>query len=204
MNKPLCKILDDIETVSDTINLRKWLQIQVHSSDYQLEYFLAHADDGIIWGYFDTDDNLVTPTEPEELFSNFRFPLFRYETLQQCRVFGKNEEILVWKGDTGLKARLVKDHDDTKFIKEEQILWGTQVEQVKSGFTLVSDGSQGLHHAIPLTDIEFDSSRPLVRPLRLLVNHYIHFSQVTGVARIYLSRLVSVKSRRIINAKTHS
>lgn len=72
---------------------------------------------------------------------------------------------------------------------EKQILWGTQPEGEKNGFTLVSDGSQCLKHAVPLIGITFKGKD--YRPLRLKVRHYIDYDN-EGVARIYLSRLVDL------------
>lgn len=88
---------------------------------------------------------------------------------------------------------------DLELIEESQILWGTQKETGKrgedgqrNGFTLVSDGSQGLKHAVPLTNIPFSKDKNLLyRPIRLLVHHYIDYDD-SGVARICLSRLVNL------------
>lgn len=204
MNKPDYQILDDIQEISNTNDLRQWIKQKVQSSEYNLKYLLAHAEDGVIWGYFDSEGNLITPTEPEELFPQCKFPLFRYETLQQCRVFGDSEEIMFWRTEDGLRAIVIKDNQDSEFICEQQILWGTQAEQVRDKFTLVSDGSQGLRHAVPLQNIEFNKTEKLYRPLYLVVRNYIDYEQQTGLARIYLSRLVSLKSRKVIDEKAHS
>jgi CRISPR-associated protein (TIGR03984 family) len=77
----------------------------------------------------------------------------------------------------------------------------SEAEQVRDKFTLVSDGSQGLRHAVPLQNIEFNKTEKLYRPLYLVVRNYIDYDQQTGLARIYLSRLVSLKSRKVIDEK---
>jgi CRISPR-associated protein (TIGR03984 family) len=201
MSKPDCQILKDIQKISNTSDLYKWLQQKVQSTEYNLKYLLAHAEDGVIWGYFDSEGNLITPTEPEELFPQCKFPLFRYETLQQGRVFGDNIEIMFWRTEDGFNAIAIQDNPNTEYITEQQILWGTQAEQVRDKFTLVSDGSQGLRHAVPLQNIEFNKTEKLYRPLYLVVRNYIDYDQQTGLARIYLSRLVSLKSRKVIDEK---
>jgi CRISPR-associated protein (TIGR03984 family) len=193
MSKPCCEKLDDIEGIQDTYHLRKWLNEKVQ--EHKLKYLLAHAEDGVIWGNFDSQCNLITSDEPVKLFPKWQFPAFRYETLQQCRVFCETVEIMFWKTDEGLKARIIKDKHLKRedYIPEDQILWGTQAEEVRDGFTLVSDGSQGLRHAVPLVDIEFDkNSEKIYRPLRLSVRHYIDYERETGLAHIYLSRLVDL------------
>ena len=181
MNKPQCEHLE----ISDDFNLSKWLKQQ--AEQYQLKYLLAHADDGVIWGHFNKSYHLITA---DSVFP--QLPKLHRDTLQQCRIFGDKSEVMIWKIEGGFKARLIQDDnlkkDDYDYITENQILWGTQKEQEKDGFTLVSDGQQGLKHAVPLTGINFKNNE---RPLRLTVHHYIDYDD-SGVARIYLSRLVKV------------
>ncbi|MBD2139030.1 hypothetical protein H6F32_15955 [Anabaena sp. FACHB-1237] len=108
MNKPKCKIL----TIADDFDLKVWLETQ--AEDHQLKYLLAHADDGVIWGKFQHGNGkLITTTEPIKLFPECDFPLFREETLQQCRIFGDNSEVIIWKTDEGFKARLIQDDHRT-------------------------------------------------------------------------------------------
>lgn len=68
---------------------------------------------------------------------------------------------MLWKSGTNWKARLIQDQHLSKdnYICEKQILWGTQKEEEKKGFTLVSDGSQGLKHAVPLINIPFSQDK---------------------------------------------
>lgn len=195
MNKPDCKPIEDTVDIIDNPTLYSWLQAK--AKQYQLQYLLAHADDGVIWGHFNKDGNLTTPNLPkdlfpnsEELFPKCKFPVLRSYTLQQCRAFGENAEIMLWKiGQDDWKARLIKDDNKPECLPDEhQILWGTQKEGENKGFTLVSDGQQGLRHAVPLIGLPFKNNE---RPLRLTVRHYIDYDD-TGVARIYLSRLVKV------------
>lgn len=184
MNKPKCEPLE----VPANFDIKTWLEEQ--ASQYKLKFLLAHAEDGVIWGKFQ-DGNLITA---DSVFS--QFAKLRKLTLQQCRIFGESSEVMLWKTDEGFKARLIQDEKNTEFIPENQILWGTQAEKICEGFTLVSDGSQGLCHAVPLADINFDAKQKLHRPLRLCVRHYINYDEETGLARIYLSRLVNLSTEK--------
>ena len=106
------------------------------------------------------------------------------------------------------------------YVDEEQLLWGTQVARVattaepspsRRGFTLVSDGIEGLHHAVPcaLTDADFDNfgAAQKQRPLRLVIRHYLAVAQqttagpnaplATGCVTISGSRLVRLYHKRI-------
>jgi CRISPR-associated protein (TIGR03984 family) len=183
LNKPKCEPLD----IPDKFHLKIWLQEQANK--YKLRFLLAHAEDGVIWGEF-RNNQLVTADSAFDYL-----PKLHPSTLQQCRAFGANAEVMVWQTDEGFQARIIEDEKDTEFIPENQILWGTQAEKISGGFTLVSDGSQGLHHAVPLVDIKFDGNQKLYRPLRLSVRHYIHYDD-TGLARIYLSRLVNLSIKK--------
>lgn len=186
--KPKCDHLK----ISDDFNLLEWLKQK--AEQYQIQYLLAHGDDGVIWGKFQNGE-LITTTEPVKLFPECNFPFLRKETLQQCRIFGDTSEVMIWKNNGGFKARLIQDNNLTMddYIIENQILWGTQKEQENNGFTLVSDGQQGLRHAVPLTGINFNNNE---RPLRLTIHHYIDEDD-SGVTRIYLSRLVNLTNKEI-------
>lgn len=193
--KPECTDLSHDDMVKDLANdLKKWLQKK--AKDYDLTYLLAHADDGVIWGEF-RKTGLVTSQDAFPELAQLRLC-----TLQQCRIFGNNTEVfenntevMLWKVGQDWKARLIQDGNLSAedYICEKQILWGTKLEgEPKKGFTLVSDGSEGLRHAVPLTLTKENFQGDNCRPLRLEVRHYIDYDQETGVARIYLSRLVNL------------
>ncbi len=145
MEKPSCTIL----SIPDNLDLKAWLELQ--AKENRLNYILAHAEDGVIWGKFQ-NGNLITPSEPLELFPKCKFPKLRNETLQQCRIFGDKSEVMLWKADAGFKARLIQNHNlkSEEYMIENQILWGTHKEAETKDFTLVADGQQGLRHAVPV------------------------------------------------------
>jgi CRISPR-associated protein (TIGR03984 family) len=189
--KPKCDPLK----IPDDFHLLKWLKQQ--AEQYQLTYLLAHADDGVIWGKFQ-NGKLITTTEPVKLFPECDFPTLRKETLQQCRIFGDKSEVMIWKTDGGFKARLIQDEHlmEDDYITESQILWGTHGKHHENGFTLLWDGSQGLKHAVPFREIGLEKNGNLKNKVRLIVRHYIDFDD-SGVARIYLSRLVDLTNKEI-------
>ena len=160
------------EAIADDAALKTWMLQQ--ASDHELRYLLAHADDGVIWGYFSEGKLAIA----HDVFPQFpklpQFPELRLFTLQQCRIFGVNGEVLLWRTEKGWRSRVISDlptetqHPD--IIIENQVLWGTQ-GKVKDGFTLLSDGQQELYHAVPLTNIQFDDPKTLNRPVRLKVKH---------------------------------
>lgn len=186
MSKKLCTKIG-VDDIGKDETFTEWLEKQ--AKQWKLKYLLAHAEDGVIWGHF-KDGKLTTANQ---VFSEF--PALRLFTLQQCRIFGDPGEVLVWRTGTGLQARLVQEDNVTETLDEKQILWGTQGKE-KNGFTLLSDGQEGLKHAVPLTGINFESqSEKKHRPVRLLVRHYIDYDE-SGVARISLSRLVYLTSEK--------
>ena len=186
MNKPHCQPLQDSTAITDTgSSLYDWLQSK--AKQYQLKYLLAHADDGVIWGLFDN----AKLTIANQVFTEFSFPPLRLSTLQQCRIFGQQGEVLLWKDGEKCKARFIEDLTAEK-IEERQILWGTHGKK-QNNFTLLWDGSQGLKHAVPFTDIDLNGER-LVKPVRLIVHHYIDYNE-DGLASIYLSRLVDLTTK---------
>ncbi len=166
-------------------SLKEW--IEVKAKQHKLNYLLAHAEDGVIWGRFD-NERLITSGD---IFPGFA--KLRSQTLQQCRIFGSDCEVMLWKVRETWKSRSITDANNPDCLPDEdQILWGTQSEKEERGFTLVSDGSEGLKHVVPLANISFDQSKKLYRPLRLTVRHYLDEDKDTGVVRVYLSRLVNL------------
>lgn len=201
MNKLVCLSSISTDDIKDKKHESLIAWIEKQAEEWQLDYLLAHAEDGVIWGQFD-NSKLTTADEIfDKDFFGVDLPALRLSTLQQCRIFGEKGEILLWQTESGWESRLIQDDPEVDHIQEWQVLWGTQKETgenggdgEKDGFTLLSDGSQELKHAVPLTGITFKQDRKkLYRPIRLLVHHYIDYDD-SGIARIFLSRLVSLKA----------
>jgi CRISPR-associated protein (TIGR03984 family) len=193
MNQNLCEV--STETLTEE-TLKNWLQAQAITDNYHLRYLLAHAEDGVIWGYFPSDGNLEIA---RDVFPSSNFPELRLKTLQQCRIFGKDAEILLWNSNGEWKSRKITqrtvlellEQKEIGLIPEEQILWGTEGKE-KGNFTLLSDGSEGLKYAVPIINITFENGNEKPkRPVQLIVNHYFCYDK-DGIARIFLSRLVSL------------
>jgi CRISPR-associated protein (TIGR03984 family) len=170
-------------------NVKDWLQSQ--AIKYELEWLLAHADDGVIWGKVENRSLLTSDTVAPEVS-----PPLRAETLQQARLFAGNAELLLWRdGDNQWQARLIRQPADgetptfTDAIDEPQLLWGTHGEH-RNGFTLLRDGAQGLRHAVPKKlplGPNYETNPPV-----LWVRHYLHDDE-NGFTRIVASRLVDLK-----------
>jgi len=166
--------------------LAEWLPTQ--ALDLELTTLLAHADDGVIWGRVQSGKL----TTSHEVFDTVSPPL-RAETLQQARLFGPRAELLLWRAGAGWGLRVIKDEsgEEGEYYDEAQLLWGNLWEQSRDGFTLVSEGRQGLRHAPPvdLASGDFDGEH---HPLRLQVRHYLTTDPGTGLLRVTLSRLIQV------------
>lgn len=174
----------------DTASLKEWMEKQ--AKEHKLNYLLAHAEDGVIWGKFD-GARLTTSGDVFDQLAKLRL-----QTLQQCRMFGDNCEVMLWKIGKDWNARSIDDTNNPDCLADEhQILWGTtKASQEEDGFTLLSDGQEGLKHAVPLINIPFDQSKNLYRPLRLIVRHYLDEDLDTGIVRVYLSRLVDLTKEK--------
>lgn len=183
----ICKSIDANAAISD---LREWLQSQ--ASQHNLRWLLAHADDGVIWGKLESGQLLTSDMYAPEVS-----PPLRPETLQQARLFAPHAELLLWRvSETEWQARLIQDVDASTTtphfhdaFDEPQILWGTHAQPLSDGFTLMSDGLQGLRHAPPVElSATFDERS---RPLRLHVRHYLA-EDANGFTRIVASRLIDL------------
>lgn len=184
--------------VSDPI---KWLSEQMHS--HELTYLLAHANDGVIWGQFDGEKLITSHDVAPPQYS----PPLREETLLTARIFAPAGELLVWPDEDGeWTARLIAEKilpnataSWDKAFEEQQILLGMKADSLKRDFTLMSEGSQGLFHAVPLKlrwPIDDDERR---HPLRLVVRHYLKEDEY-GFTRVNASRLFDLLELKESNA----
>ncbi|HZS79804.1 MAG TPA: CRISPR-associated protein Csx19 [Ktedonobacteraceae bacterium] len=172
----------------------KWLVEQMRAHDLKLTYLLAHASDGVIWGRFD-DEELITSHDVAPRHS----PPLRVETLLTARVFAPVGELLVWRDEDGEWAtRLIAEKqlaDATtgwnSGFEEQQVLLGTRTDPLKRGFTLMSEGAQGLFHAVPLELSLSGGGDERWHPLRLVVHHYWQEDE-HGFTRVHTSRLVDL------------
>ena len=192
------KLVSDPVSFESDLQLVQWLESQ--ATEYHLDYLLAHADDGVIWGRFDQGKLTTADQIP---FSNIELPALRQMTLHQCWVFGQAGEVFLWSEGEAWRSRHISNEweksylNKNNYIEEDQLLWGTQATQ-QGNFTLLQDGSQGLKHAVPTTDriaIDATDGKKLAKPVRLTVRHYIDYDTEDGMARIFLSRLVDFQSQ---------
>jgi CRISPR-associated protein (TIGR03984 family) len=168
--------------------LKLWIEKQ--QTTYKLQYLLAHAEDGVIWGRF--ENNLLVTAEC--LWN--QSPPLQPSTLQQCRIFGNEAEVMLWRQEKGWQARVIQDAPEADCMIEKQMLWGNQIEKTGEGFTLLTDGQQGLRHAVPITGISGDpkKSKSAPRLVYLHVKHYVDYD-TAGIAFIRWSRLFDVTAK---------
>lgn len=124
-------------------------------------WMLAHALDGVIWGWANSDE-LHTSHEVAPKIS----PPLLDETLQQLRLFNPDYEVKLWRVGDEWKAIRITDVEDTDAaaIDEQQLLWGTQAKLLSEDFMCMKDGSQGLMHVMPLYP-PFEASEALKEAL---------------------------------------
>lgn len=172
MNIPVDKsFFDDIDL---------WLEKK--AKELNLNYLLAHADDGVIWGYFNNDGKLIISGEA---FDKINVEL-RVSTLQQLRLFSPKVELLLWRITNNFLARIIADdsQSDASVFHEEHLLWG-KGEKSNLGFCLMVEGTQGFFHAPPLPESEGAD-------IKLKIRHYIDYDD-QDQAYISKSRLVGLE-----------
>jgi len=183
-----------IDLAQKPSELRAWFIEQGQGMEGQ-PYLLAHADNGVIWGRLDGETLVLSG----DVFPGVS-PKLIWTTLQQARLFSADQEVRVWRdGDGRQVARRITEREDVEgdAFDESYVLWGTQViGDPAEGFTKVSEGRRGLHHAVPIVVpvqafVEEPPSRRW-RPLRLYVRHYLRYDEDTGQAYVALNRLLNV------------
>lgn len=176
---------NDIPTVSVNISSPELhtpefiSEITAQAVKFGFQWFLAHADDGVIWGEFREGQLVVSKWSPA----------LREITLQQVRAFGKNGELLLWRNNATWFSRLIIEEENgmnTEYVEQQYLLWGDQVEATENGFSLLSQGTQGLRHALPVAIQSF------VQPT-MTVRHYLSEDN-DGQVFVNITRLVSVQA----------
>lgn len=185
-----------IDPVSPGNDLKTWLVGFIGESTFML---LAHLDDGVLWGRIGADgvttgdqfDSRVSDHPPLHSFT----PPLRLATLQTLRLFNEDAEGLMWRETDGWHWRWIIDGAEVssptyvRAFDETHILWGTDAVSLGNGFTLMSDGAQGLRHIVP---IEVNATGDInKRPLRLHIRTYVQADD-SGFARVAASRLVKL------------
>ena len=168
--------------VSSSEALKSWLVKQAEGQENC--WLLAHADDGVIWGYV----NGVSLALSGDAF--YVSPPFNPSTLQQARLFWDSGEILIWRGVHGLVGRKIIEGqgEEVEFFDTKPLLWGTEVESTSGNFVLLGEGEQGLRHAPPL--VIAGNQGP---EARLVVRNYLSYEEDSGQAYVSLNRLVELR-----------
>lgn len=171
----------------DAVALRSWLAAR--AGQHGLSWLLTHADNGVNWGIC-RDGAIATS---HDALDNL-FPALDPRTLRAARLFAERAELLLWRVEDQWWERLIRDAGDQEeatwslSLDEPYILWGTDGEDIAgTGFVLMSDGAQGLCHAVPCPEAAGVHGRD--RPLRLHLRHYVESDEETGLMRIVASRL---------------
>lgn len=171
--------------------------VWLHEKAAQLDhaFLLAHALDGVIWGRVH-NGQLVTGHDvvPDEV------PALRTETLQQARLFHENAEWYLWHDGAAWHLRETRDSANGSAsngaFDEMQILWGDYAEERYEGFTLLSEGMQGLRHLVPVAvtdDFPVTRNAETVSPRRVVLHMRHYLASIQGVQTIVRSRLVNIE-----------
>ncbi len=194
-NKITCQARSELIDVDKLSDVGTWLRDR--AAEYGLRWLLAHGEDGVMWGRFE-NGRLITSHEAAAGSDKSQYcPALRTELLHQARLFSESAEVLLWRdGDGDFRARLIREAQPaelatwTAAFDEAQMLLGTDAVPLNEDFTLMSDGAEGLRHAVPIKVAgKFDENS---RPLRLTVRNYMKEDE-TGFVRVAASRLVKVE-----------
>ncbi|MEO1286654.1 MAG: CRISPR-associated protein Csx19 [Chloroflexota bacterium] len=189
---------DDIQaqiTINYTDDPFQWLLDNCHVGDK----VLAHALDGIIWGFVDTDKNIVISSGTFEERRPF---------IQQIRIFNKDNEYYAWQYDNRWMVRKIADGDGENriYFDEPHILYGTSNHDLDNGFIEMTQGEEGLIHTPPISlatdtiNIESEANRRLC----LNIRNYLGINTDTSMTVIAASRLVSIETKTFLEEKTHA
>ncbi len=168
------------------------------AAEAEAAWMLAHLDDGLLWGKVE-NKRLIVPSSTAQ----FTLPVLQPITLQRLWLFGESGEVYLWRdADEGQwKKRTTKavnknaTADFAEIIEEKWLLYGTDPKATVDGFTIITDGSQGFGHAIPLpVKGKFNEQN---RPLRLKVRHHLVEDTETGFNRTAMTTLAHLFDEKV-------
>ncbi len=173
-------IQNDVTAFQKSDSLRDWLKGQMNLTR---STFLAFADDGVIWGTL-VDNELITSHDLDGYVS----PKLQEKTLQQVFVFGKDDEVRLFRDELG-EWKALRVIDAGEKIVESQVLWGSEnAGELQKGFLRVRDNLKG----IPDQLIPSKAKLAEGQCFRLKIHHLVEFDEETGEARIVISRLAGL------------
>lgn len=157
-----------------------------------LTTLFAIADDGVIWGRYEAGGFVTSHEATAEHPARRVCPPLRALTLQEARLFGPQGECYCWRTAQGFQARTLLDQGGDialwrRAFDEAHLLWGTLAEPLEHGFTLLTEGANGLRHAVPRAFSLPDRTQP--GAVRLRVRHYLDPTS----ARVATSRLLDLE-----------
>jgi CRISPR-associated protein (TIGR03984 family) len=173
-------IKNDVNVFQKSQSLREWLKQQMSLTRPNV---LAFADDGVIWGAL-VNDELVTSHDLDKDVS----PELQEKTLQQAFVFGKDDEVRLFHDELG-EWKALRVVDAGEMIAESQILWGDEnIDDVQNGFLRIKDNQKGIPNQLIPSKTKLGEGQCI----RLEVHHLVEYDDLTGEARIAISRLAGL------------
>lgn len=117
---------------------------------------------------------------------------FEARYIQRLRVFNEDRELLIWRSSDGLKGRLRIDGegDDAFVVDAEQVLFGTEAEDLK-GFTRIRE-KRGTELILPISDLRIDDKK---NRAFIKTRNYIGFNEDTHQAGYIDCRFVGLGSK---------
>jgi CRISPR-associated protein (TIGR03984 family) len=191
----------EIKELNTVAHLTQWLTTQAKS--FGCTTLLAHAEDGVIWGRFDKNENEVElrSSYEAELAAQTKEPYsaaLHPDTLWQARLFGADAEVLLWREqgvpNAAWQSRVIEDKagEDTlfdRYFDEPQLLLGYESTPLgETGFTRMREGSAELVHVLPMDVNDVDRQHRV----KLVVRHYLSKNEpLAWVAATRLVKLIS-------------
>jgi CRISPR-associated protein (TIGR03984 family) len=179
MERKAIPITYQVNSQAGVYDPQKAYQEQIKSGKFR--YLLAHALDGIIWGLVEQSNINYS------IFDGSPSPEFRWETLQQIRLFGVKDEFFMWRNSSGWQSRHIQEDAQGysgHALTESWTLWGTDPVKTYGQFTLVREADLGIRQAFPLPYTDR-------RDFYLMVRHYLQYNS-EGSAYVHISRLVDL------------
>lgn len=183
----------------NNIDMCQWIIEQCKTDKYN--WLLIHSLEGVLWGKFDHDQNLLKFALPNNSSSDqdeVQRSLLQYENIIQLRLFCTSKELFLWRThDDKLRGRIIEESQSTTnspfwtlYIDEEHFLWGNDNKKVSSECTQLTEAGKGLEQFVPIEIVESSNNRN--KRLKLKIRNYLEEMSDSGQVILSCGRLTDL------------
>lgn len=136
------------------------------------------------------NDKVIIGKYSQKEFTFYNNHQLELTAIQRVRIFNENEELMLWRSEDKFVGRHRKDSegDQTWFVENDQVLFGTKSEDL-GGYTQLTE-DRGTEVIVPLTGIILSKENKKAR-VKVTTRNYIGYNEIHQATYVD-NRLVNI------------